>query len=56
MSKTADMMWEKYVEPLEKAFFDKHGRWPEVDEEQAIWTEAWFQLEKDCAIRRLEIV
>lgn len=50
------MMWQQYVEPLEKEFFAKHGRWPEVAEEQEIWTEAWFQLEKFCRIKNLEIV
>lgn len=41
VSKTAEWLREKYVDRMEDAFYDKHGRWPGIDEDAAIWEEAF---------------
>lgn len=47
MSKVADWLFTKYVEPMEQEFFSRHGRWPEGEEESAIWQKAFEKSEAD---------
>jgi hypothetical protein len=45
MSKTADWMREKYVDPMEAEFLAVHGRFPTMEEDAKLWEEA-FRLAK----------
>lgn len=53
MSRTADWMREKFVDPLEAEFFKTHGRWPDEAESEALWQQAFDLAEKHALIGKL---
>ena len=55
MSKVADWMREKYVEPQERKFYVEHGRWPSVLEERVMWDRAFKLAEWGQKIEQLDL-
>lgn len=56
MSQTAEWMRERYMDKLDEEFFAAYGRWPNDDEETALWDKAFEMAERDSLINKLEIV
>ena len=55
MSKVAEWMREKYVEPQVQAFSFQHGRWPTSKEEKPMWDRAFEMAKLDSSINKLDL-